>query len=202
MRALPLFLLLAIACGDDDRAPLVDGGSFPSDAGERADGGTFDAGTPSGEDGGTPGSDAGTSNARVDLTFSGCTPSFDENVVVVRNGESVAVSATSGGGLTGSVQVALDGLSGTQMLSSRHRVDTGAVINVIVGTTWTNLARDSGPVLSGGAPDPIGGTLRIDAYDRGAAILDLTFVGVTLQNPSDGMVCRVDGRLQTFGPSF
>ncbi|MBX3246238.1 MAG: hypothetical protein KF901_03570 [Myxococcales bacterium] len=32
--------------------------------------------------------------------------------------------------------------------------------------------------------------------------MDLTFTGVTLQNPSDGTVCRVDGRLRTFGPSF
>lgn len=147
------------------------------------------------------GVDAGRSMAQVDLTFSGCAPDFSGDVVVVTNAESIAVSATSGGALTGSIQLDLDDVSGTVALSTQHRVDTGAVINVIIGTTWTNIAMDS-RVLAGEIPDPIGGTVRIDSYSRADGVMDLTFTGATLQNPSDGTICRVDGRLQTFGRSF
>lgn len=208
MRNLLFGLILVMACGDDDRPPLD--GSVGGDAGSVDGGGDADASAP---DASTPDAsppsdasvtvDAGpASMANVELTFGGCAPDFRENVVVVRNAESVAVSATSGGGLTGSIQLALEGLSGVQMLSTQHRVDTGGVVNVIIGTTWTNIARDSAGVLGGSVADPIGGTLRIDAYDRAAATMDLTFTGVTLQNPSNGTICSVDGRLRTFGPSF
>jgi len=123
-------------------------------------------------------------------------------VVVVRNADSIAVSATSGGALTGSIQLALEDAPGTIALSTMHRVDSGSVINVVVGTTWTNIAMDSSGVLGGTVTDPIGGTLTVRTYDEAGGMLDVDFTGVTLQNPSDGSICRIDGTLQTFGLSF
>lgn len=212
MRALLMMSLVAVlGCGDDDgRVPLdvgpgsdsgpgLDGGpdAMPTDGGgvdaSERDSGGVDAG----------GVDAGGRNdARVDRTFSGCGPRFDGDVVVVRNSDSIAVSATHGGTLTGSVQLDLMEGTGTYELSTRHRVDSGSVVNVIVSTTWTNIARDSAAVLSEGAPDPIGGRLVVRAYDEAAGVIDMDFVGVTLQNPSDSSVCRVDGTLETFRLSF
>lgn len=66
----------------------------------------------------------------------------------------------------------------------------------------TNISTDA-DVFAGLAPDPIGGTLRIHAYDRVSAMIDLTFDGVTLQQQNaERNVCRIDGRLRTFGTSF
>jgi len=203
MRWAFLFVLLVAGCGDDTRSPTR--GSF--DAGPGADFGPgFDAGPgsdlgPAADFG--PGFDGGPPAADVALTFGGgCAPSFAGDVVVVRNSESIAVTSTAGGSVTGSVQLDLDGAGPSETLSSQHRVDTGQVVNVITSTTWTNLAMDSGGVLGGTVPDPIGGTLTIADYRPNDGILDITFTGVTLQNPSDGTICSVDGRLQTFRLSF
>ena len=76
------------------------------------------------------------------------------------------------------------------------------MINVVVTTTWTNIARDSAAVLSGEAADPIGGTLNVREYDEATGRVDVEMTAVTLQNPSDGTICRIDGRLQTFRLSF
>lgn len=204
MRFALLSMCLLLGCGDDGRSPT----RGPFDAGPGADLGTgFDGGplldAGSGADLGGGGADAGPPAAEVGLVFGGgCAPTFDGDVVVVRNSESIAVSATSGGALTGSVQLDLDGAGASETLSSQHRVDTGQVINVVTTTTWTNLAMDSGGVLGGTVPDPIGGTLTIGAYRPDEGVLDVTFTGVTLQNPSDGTLCTVDGRLQTFRLSF
>jgi len=205
MRWTLLSMCLLLGCGDDGRSPTrgpVDAGPGGADFGPAFDGGpAFDAGPAADLGGG--GVDGGPPAADVGLTFGGgCAPTFDGDVVVVRNSESIAVSATSAGALTGSVQLDLDGAGATETLSSQHRVDTGQVINVITSTTWTNLAMDSGPVLGGEAADPIGGTLTITAYRPDEGVLDITFAGVTLQNPSDGTLCTVDGRLQTFRLSF
>jgi hypothetical protein len=204
MRWALVSMFLFFGCGDDDRSPTrgpVDAGPG-ADFGPGFDGGpAFDAGP--GADLGGGGVDAGPPAAEVGLTFGGgCAPSFDGDVVVVRNSESIAVSSTSGGTLTGSVQLDLDGAGASETLSSQHRVDTGQVINVVTSSTWTNLAMDSGAVLSGEAADPIGGTLTIADYRPDDGVLDITFAGVTLQNPSDGTLCTVDGRLQTFRLSF
>lgn len=203
MRWASLSLLLLLGCGDDTRTPTR--GSF--DAGPGVDfGPNFDAGPGAdlgpGVDGGG-GFDGGPPAADVGLTFGGgCGPTFDGDVVVVRNSESIAVTSTAGGSVTGSVQLDLDGAGASETLSSQHRVDTGQVVNVITSTTWTNLAMDSGGVLGGTVADPIGGTLTIADYRPNDGVLDITFTGVTLQNPSDGTVCTVDGRLQTYRLSF
>lgn len=204
--SLACLALAASVAGCDDTRP-----SSGADAGPNADAfvppGT-DAG-PDGRDGGGagddgsvgPGTDAGMAedpDAEVDLTFEGCSPDFSGDVLVVRNADSIAVSSTSGGALTGSVQLALQDERGLVDLSTQHRVDTGAVINVVITTTWTNIAQDSAAVLSGEVADPIGGTLNVREYDEAAGRIDVEFDAATLQNPSDGTVCRVDGRLRTF----
>lgn len=209
MKRLCLLFFLAAACGDDDRVAtdastadvaISDGGGTDAgppdvDAGT-ADTGTTDAGS---NDAALPGPDV-PSLAMVELTFAGCAPDLSGDVVVVRNAESIAVSST--GGAFGSIQLALQDERGSVALGTQHRVDTGAVINVVSGTTWTNIAMDSAGVLSGDVADPIGGTLSVDTYDESAGMLDVTFNAVTLQNPSDGSVCQIDGRLRTSGLSF
>jgi len=203
-RALVLCAVLAAAGCDDSRPAGADGSVPRTDAGPGggSDAGATDAGPGGGSDAGGGGVDAGPALADVDLTFSGCSPDFSGDVVVVRNADSIAVSSTSGGALTGSVQLALEDAPGTLALSTMHRVDSGSVINVVVGTTWTNIAMDSAGVLGGTVTDPIGGTLTARTYDEAAGMIDVDFTGVTLQNPSDGTICRIDGTLRTFGLSF
>lgn len=202
--ALALACVALAACDDTRSADLDDGvpvdGSRPDAAAMVTDAaaGERDAGPVEEPDAGP----VEEPDASVELTFDGCAPDFSGDVVVVRNASSIAVSSTSGGALTGSVQLALQGERGLLSLSTQHRVDTGAVVNVIVGTTWTNLARDSGAVLSGEAADPIGGDLNVRTYDEASGRIDVEFIGVTLQNPSTGTVCRIDGRLQTYRLSF
>ncbi len=206
VRAFLSIVVLTAACGDDDRAPVdafVDG---ELDTVAAPDTAAPDVGSDTsvddtlGTDSASP--DTGSADAQVDLVFSGCGPSFDGDVVVVRNAESIAVSATSGA-LTGSVQLALEVLApATINVSTRDRVDNMNVVNVIEATTFTNIARDSAAVLSEGAPDPIQGTLTVARYDEGAGEVDVTFSNVVLQSPSDGRVCTINGRLQTFGLSF
>lgn len=194
----PLALLLALGC-DDSRTPAPDGGG--GDGGSPGvDAAGLDAA--GGSDAALDaGGDAGMSLADVGLTFSGgCSPDFSGDLVVIRNTQSIAVSASSP--LTGSIQLALEDPLGTVAISTQHRVDSGSVINVIAGSTWTNIALESAGVLSGSLPDPIGGTLEIRTYDEVAGMVDVSFDAVTLQNPSDGSVCQVDGRLRTFGLSF
>ena len=134
------------------------------------------------------------SRAMVSIAFSGCTPDFSGDVVVVENGSSIAVSATQRGVLTGSVQLALQDERGPLELSTQHRIDSGAVINVVTSSTWTNISSDS--------PDPISGTLVVNTYDQSGGIVDLLFQGVVLQNPSTGTLCELNGSLTTSGLSF
>lgn len=211
-RATILLLLFAVACGDDDRTSFDvgprDSASVDvslSDVGtldaNRADVATRDASAGDVGQADAPGADA-PSPATVELTFEGCAPDFSGDVVVVRNAESIAVSSTSGGALGGSIQLALQDERGSVSLSTQHRVDTGAVINVITTSTWTNIAMDSSGVLTGEIADPIGGSLNVVTYDEGTGMLDVTFNAVTLQNPGDGTVCQIDGRLRTRSLSF
>lgn len=194
-----LALLLALGC-DDMRTPGPDGGGgdggSPSIDAAGVDAAGIDAGA--GDAGG--GADAGMSLADVGLTFSGCAPDFSGPLVVLRNTTSIAVSAASP--LTGSIQLALEDPPGTVAISTQHRIDSGSVINVIAGSTWTNIALNSADVLSGAIADPIGGTVEIRTYDEAAGMVDVSFDAVTLQSASDGSICQVDGRLRTFGLSF
>ncbi|MEZ4340685.1 MAG: hypothetical protein R3B82_29030 [Sandaracinaceae bacterium] len=201
---LALALTLMVGCGDD-RPSGTDGGGGGFDAGGGADGGGVDVdGGGGGLDAGGGGFDAGPPAADVGLTFSGgCAPDFGGDVVVVRNTDSIAVSSTRGGALVGSIQLALRGQPRhCPYLSTQHRIDSGSVINVVVDTTWTNIAMDSAGVLGGTVTDPIGGQLTIRTYDEAAGMVDVDFTAVTLQNPSTGSVCQIDGRLQTFRLSF
>lgn len=201
-----VMVTLAVGCllgCDDGRPSTVDGGGGGgTDAGSSADGGGGGTDGGGGTTDGGGGTDAGPPAAEVGLTFSGCAPDFGGDVVVVRNPESIAVSSTRGGALTGSLQLALEDPPGTVNLSTQHRIDSGSVINLVIDTTWTNIAMDSAGVLGGTVTDPIGGQLVIRTYDEAAGMVDIDFVGVTLQNPSTGSICRIDGRLQTFRLSF
>lgn len=203
-----LFSLTLAACGND-------GGRRAGDA-AISDTGTSDAALPDASldtapaeagspDTGAPDTamaDTGPAPvAAIDLTFSGCSPNFSGDVVVVRNAESIAVSTTEAGAFA-SIQLALQSERGVLPISTQHRVDTGAVINLVLGATFTNIAQNSAEVLSGGATDPIGGTLTVTEYDEAAGRVDVEFGSVTLQNVADSSICTVDGRLQLFRLSF
>ena len=202
-----------MACGDDDRVAFdasTRDGSTPDAIGfdvgavdGNADTGALDAGSFDGgvRDAAVSGPDV-PSVAMVELTFGGgCALDLSGDVVVVRNAESIAISST-GAGAFASIQLALQDERGSVALGTQHRVDTGAVINVVTTSTWTNIAMDSSGVLSGEVADPIGGTLNVATYDEGAGMVDVTFHGVTLQNPGNGTLCAIDGRLRTSGLSF
>jgi hypothetical protein len=126
------------------------------------------------------------------LSFSGCAVDLTGMVVVAANNDSIAVSNV--GSPFSSLQVALGALTGPQVLSTAARVANGLVVNAIAGTTWTNISSDM--------PDPIHGTLTINAYDLGTGVLDLKFADVTLQNVEDKSLCVVNGTLKTSGKSF
>ena len=191
--AISFSILLWLGCDDGRPSSLDDAGARDdAGAGPGSDAGASDAGP-------GPGADAGAPPAVVGLTFDGCAPDFGGDLVVTANAESIAVGSLRGGALAASLQLALAEPPGTIALSTRHRVDSGTVINLVIDSTWTNIARDSGGVLGGSVADPIGGQLVVRAHDRAAARLDVDFVGVTLENPGTGVSCRIDGRLETLG---
>lgn len=102
-------------------------------ADERMDGSSIDAPI-------TEMSDAeitASSMADVDLTFTGCAATFDGELVVLQSMSSVSVTSRSGRFLTGSIDLLLDGQSGDLALSSRHRLETGVIINLIISTLET-----------------------------------------------------------------
>jgi hypothetical protein len=206
---LSVLLTSPLACGGEARDGDDDDGGGPS-SGAGAAGTTGSAGAGTGEatsssgpsasgNGGAGTGGSGDDGApRVDLTISGdCTPDFGGNVVVATNSDSIAVySQNGGGGSDSSIQLALQGASGLQQLSTQHRVNTGIVINLIDdGTTWTNIASFE--------PDPVGGTLDIVHNDQGAGIVEVSFSGTTLvllgTEPS---YCVIDGTLETFGEYY
>ncbi|MEQ8276344.1 MAG: hypothetical protein RMA76_25275 [Deltaproteobacteria bacterium] len=138
--------------------------------------------------------DAGPPAATVGLTFDGCAADFSGEIVVSYNG-SIAVGSVRQSNLTSSLQFDLNGAQ-TMVLSSQHRIETGQVVNlVILPTTWTNLSTDS-DVITGNAPDPIGGTLVVREYVPSAGRIDVDFVQVTLANTTTGGVCRINGNLR------
>lgn len=204
-RAKIIVFVMLLLFGCADQRPSSDGGGLGDTGTANADGGVADAGgiDVGAQDEGV--ADVGRDDvgdesvlppekAMVNLSFQGCSPQFDGNVVVVENGDSIAVSATSGAALTGSVQLALQSERGVVSISTQHRIDTGAVINVIVGTTWTNISSDS--------PDPISGTLIVDQYQQSQGLMDITFQNVVLENVADGSLCEINGTLVTTGLSF
>ena len=187
---------------DPTGGPATDGG--PGDGtGEPTTGGppttTTDAATDGDSGDGPPastGGDGGTmGGGTIDVTLSGCSIDFGGTVVVSYNGSlGVASIYDMGATLSGSFQFDLQS-TGTMMLSSQHRVDTGNIINMVdVGAgTWTNLDSDS---FAGGT-DSISGTLTVNTYNPSVGEADIDFSGVTLMNVVDGSVCTIDGSIVT-----
>lgn len=195
----------ATACGDDEKACVDDpcGGGSGSGASD-PDGPTTSAGptttatstgTTSGPTTTTGSRSTGSSmdEAIIDLTFTGCSPSFDGDLVVVSNQESVAISTTVAP--ISSLQLDLHRTSGTIQISTAQRIATGDVINLVTdNSTWTNISSQM--------PDPIGGTLTITTYEEQAGVLDLTFDGVVLENVQGLGLCTIDGTVTSTGTSF
>jgi len=201
-------------CSGDD----VDGGDDNGESGEASDsdaaastGGGSGDGTSStgGVDQGTGGNQSGSTGGACsvdcggeatqgkvktfDITFAGCSPDFGGALVVVANNDSLAIS-TLDSSVFSSIQFFFGAATGAVELSTAHRVDSGFVLNVTAGTTWTNISTDS--------VDPIGGTITINQYDEQGGIVDLLFSNVSIQNPSDKSVCTLNGTVVTTGLSF
>lgn len=133
--------------------------------------------------------------AAVDVNFDGCPATFDGKLTVGAGQGAVTISSISGSTLTGSLMLNLGSLTGTQALSTRHRISSKAVINVVGNNAvWTNMSKN-GPK----GKDTIGGTIDIDAFDSASGVSDISFNDVKLQNPADGTICTLNGRVQTFG---
>ncbi len=133
------------------------------------------------------------SKANVNLTFTGCSPSFTGNVVVASNATSVAISTTVPP--ISNLQFDLHQTSGAIALSTAERVSSGDVINLVtMNSTWTNISSQQ--------PDPISGMLTVNHYEEQAGVLDLSFTNVVLENVQDHGLCTVNGTLTTTGTSF
>lgn len=158
-------------------------------------------------DGDTAGSITTNSRApRMDVRFSGdCSPRFNARLMVTGGSGSVNVISSSIGGITGSIMLYVppDMSRGTSNVSSRARIDNHMAINVMAGQRlWTNMSRDIGAVHMGRATDTISGSITLAEHDSELARLDVIFDDVVLQNVQDGSLCRLDGRLQTFGTTY
>ena len=185
---------------DGGAGPAADGGPRPDgatrgDAARRRDGGASVADQRRAADTG-----GGPSKAQVQLTYSGCHPSFAGNVYVIHSGGVLTVSAVQGS-LTGSLQLDLKGQVGSIALSSKHRQQTGVIVNLIDGTTYTNLTTDT-LYYQGKKPDPIGGTLFVKQWQPASGLAEIGFIGVTLENVSTHALCTVNGTLKTTGLTF
>lgn len=131
--------------------------------------------------------------ATVNLTFTGCAPSFTGDLVVASNADSVAVSTTVPP--ISNLQLALSTTSGAISISTAERVANGDIINLVtMNTTWTNI--------SSAMPDPISGSITINAYEEQAGIVDVVFHDVVLENVQDHGLCTINGSLKTTGTSF
>jgi len=126
------------------------------------------------------------------------TPTVDAAMVsVVSYNGSIAVGSLRGFTLAASLQLDLRGQSGVINLSTRHRIDTGFVVNLVTHSTWTNISQDS-QVITGMRPDTISGTLNVRSYDGPQGVMDIELQNVRLQNASDLSFCTVSGRVRTF----
>ncbi|MCA9673149.1 MAG: hypothetical protein KC503_46470 [Myxococcales bacterium] len=200
------------AVGDFSRSDQAGGGDGMVSDGTNSDGGikppadvgAADVFVPPVPDGsGADGSSSGQSKATVTLTYSGCSASFaGTNHVIVQN-DTLTVSSVASGGLSASLQLVLKQTSGTITLSTKHRQQTGTVVNLVTGgTTYTNITFDTA-VYTGQKPDPIKGTITINKLSFATGVADVRFSGVTLENvgASHGH-CTLDGTVVTTGKSF
>ncbi len=187
-------LCLGVACSSSrsgDGSDLASGGA--GDLGMTGGGGGGGSGGGGSGGGGADLSTPGANGPMVALTFSGCSPDFSAHLVVVSNGSSMAVTR-SDAPVSGEIQLHLVETSGAIDLSTMERVNTGDVINLIAGITYTNVSSTT--------PDPIAGTITIHHYDEAAAVADLVFSGVVLEETQSHARCTVDGRLVTYGKTF
>ena len=195
MRAILITTLLLAACNDGRGVGTNDG----LDLGFHPDGGVADL------NGSTHDGSADTdlalpsffdaamnSGPSIGLSFGGCSPDFSANVIVVTNSDSMAVTR-SDNPLEGQIQLHLTS-SGTVPISTQERVDNGDIINLIDGTTYTNISTAD--------PDPITGTLTINSYDEPAGIADLYFNNVVVENVSTHALCTINGSLKSSGKTF
>ncbi len=191
---------LVVACGDDGgsggaggEGGDTSGQTSTTKSGATSQTSTGQTSTSQGAttDAATTGS--GMDEAQVNLTFTGCAPSFTGDLVVVSNQESVAISTTTG--TISSLQLDLHQTSGSIEVSTAQRVATGDVINLVtMNSTWTNISSQM--------PDPIAGTLTINSFDEQGGVMDLVFDQVVLENVQGLGLCTVDGTVTSTGTSF
>jgi hypothetical protein len=137
--------------------------------------------------------DSGPPSADVQITTT-CNADFGGDPIVSHNG-SIAVGSMRGFSLAASLQFDFRGQTGVIALGTRHRIETGLVVNLVLQSTWTNLSQDT-QVITGMRPDTIGGTLNLRSYDGPRGIMDVELTNVRLQNPSDLSFCTVNGRIR------
>lgn len=211
----PLLLVAAACVGGSGTAGGPAGTFADDDPGaepeESSGAGRLDGGGGREGGGGTgAGGSGGDDDAEIDLTFTGCTPVF-EDVRVVTNVvayDSLAVSSAYAP-MNGGVQVALkDPTPRTVALSTTQRTASSdsVVINVYAGgTTFTNLCNPTLPPTgcyydaptSAWKNDPVTGSFQIEEYDPQNGKLDVTFSGVVLAAVSGNATCTVNGTLVT-----
>lgn len=177
--------------GEGDGASPADGGGWVQDGGVGQDvPPPFDAGAPV-DAGPPPPPPAGT----VAVNTS-CGADFGGEIVVSFNGSFGVGALRNGFQLVSSLQFDLAGQSGTITLGTQHRIQTGLVVNLVIGSTWTNLSQDV-DVITGAQPDTIGGQLVVHNYQPQAGIVDIDLVNVRLQNASDLSFCTLNGNVST-----
>ncbi|MBK6684976.1 MAG: hypothetical protein IPG45_10965 [Deltaproteobacteria bacterium] len=130
------------------------------------------------------------------LVTTNCGADFGGEIVVSFNGSFGVGSLRGGFQLVSSLQFDLAGQSGTITLGTQHRIQTGLVVNLVIGSTWTNLSQDV-DVITGALPDTITGTLVVHDYRPQVGVVAIDLVNVRLQNASDLSFCTLNGTVRT-----
>lgn len=130
------------------------------------------------------------------LVTTNCGADFGGEIVVSFNGSFGVGSLRGGFQLVSSLQFDLAGQSGAITLGTQHRIQTGLVVNLVIGSTWTNLSQDV-DVITGAAPDTISGTLVVHDYQPQVGVVAIDLVNVRLQNASDLSFCTLNGTVRT-----
>jgi hypothetical protein len=173
---------------DGATAHPQDGAVEEEDAGSRLDAGSG-ADTSAAGPGDAADGTGGGGAATVNLTFAGCSPDFSGTIYVVYNNGTFAVDSLTASSITGAFELVLNGMLGPVTIDTANRESSGLVIDLVVDTTYTNVSSDT--------PDPISGTLTINADDPANGVVDLGFDEVVLQDPESGNLCTVNGTLVT-----
>ena len=142
----------------------------------------------------------------VDLQFEGtCAPRFQGRTMVNSSNGNLSITSFENSALSGSLSLSFSEgaiAAGVATFSTRGVLDAPETrVHVMHdGKVWLNMSKDGSQVLAGTSPDPIAGQVRIRRFDADAAISDVTFEHVVLQNADDGSLCTIDGTLRTNGP--